>query len=68
MKRYFNLLLFFLVAVIVSATYYQSFAGCISQNGEPDNGFCDKSDINNKVCTSGETYDCFRLIGQPGQQ
>lgn len=34
-------------------------ADCVSCDGYLDNGKCDKSDINNKVCISGGPADCF---------
>jgi len=33
-------------------------ASCSSEDGIPDNGHCDKSDINNKVCGAGSPLDC----------
>lgn len=35
-------------------------ADCVSCNGYLDNGKCDKSDINNKVCMPGTPADCYR--------
>lgn len=41
---------------------YLSNASCVTVNGHNDNGHCDKTDINNKVCINGSPLDCYRPV------
>ena len=55
-----------LITIVLSGTSLRLNASCVSYSGKPDNGKCDKSDINNKQCVSGSPKDCYvEVIGEP---